>query len=32
MAELVAGEPIWHKLFAVIIAVTTSLFAKALLV
>ena len=31
MAELVAGEPIWHILFAVITAVTTSLFAKALL-
>ena len=32
MAELVAGEPIWHKLLAVITAVTTSLFAKVLLV
>ena len=32
MAELVAGEPIWHILFAVITAVTRSLFAKAALV
>ncbi len=32
MAELVAGEPIWHILFAVITAVTRSLLAKAALV